>query len=108
MKFEKISAYEETTIRIVWRNDFEMMFGVVGTVEDMLNAKIVKWCELSHDLWVFLPAPGVMKQPYFGKTREEALEELEDLDDIIPADEAINARADQEAKYDRFIDGDEA
>lgn len=104
MKFEKRSGYEETTLRRVWSDDYEVNFGVVGTVKDMIDANVLDWCEMSHDLWLYLPALGIIKKSHFGKTREEALEEIEY---ISAADAAIKERAELEAKYDRFIDGEE-
>lgn len=77
MKFTKKRDFFDTTIQRVWSDDDEVMFGYVGTVGDMLDAKLLEWCEYSEDLWLFLPALGVMQQPHFGKSRDEALENIQ-------------------------------
>ena len=75
MKFTKKRGYDGT-IRKVWSDDKEVCFGVVGTVGDFLKEGILEYCDYSLDTWCYLPAPGVLQHPRFGKTREAALENL--------------------------------
>lgn len=65
-----------STIRKVWSDDKEVCFGLVGTVEDFLEAKILTYADYSGVTWAFLPGPGIMQKAWFGATREEALAKL--------------------------------
>ena len=43
MKFLKRKG-DETTIRKVWNDDKTILYGVVGTVEDMLKVGLLEYC----------------------------------------------------------------
>ena len=75
MKFTKKRGHEGS-IRKVWSDDKEVRFGVVGTVGDLLQQGILEYADCSPETWAFLPAPGVLQKPWFGKTREDALANL--------------------------------
>ncbi len=72
MKFLKRKEFEATTIRKVVNDEKTEVFGVVGTVGDMLKVGLLEWCEYDHDLWLFLPKTGSGLKDRFGHTREEA------------------------------------
>ena len=76
MRFMKKKGYENTTLRWVRSDDRAVFFGVVGTVRDLLDVGLLEWCDYSPDLWLFLPAKNIYAGRY-GKTREEAVSELE-------------------------------
>ncbi len=71
MKFT-VKKGDASTIRKVWSDDKEVCFGVVGTVGDLLEAKILAYCDYKTDGWAFLPFPGIMQKAWFGPTREDA------------------------------------
>ena len=75
MKFMKKRNYEGS-LRKVWSDDKEVCFGVVGTVGDLLKEGILESADYSPETWAFIPAPGVMQRPWFGATRNAALENL--------------------------------
>ena len=68
--------------RLTYRPDgekgqrYEVCFGVVGTVGDLLQEGILEYADYSPETWAFLPAPGVIQKPRFGKTRQDALANL--------------------------------
>ena len=66
MKFMKKRNYEGS-LRKVWSNDKEVCFGVVGTVGDLLQEGILEYADYSPETWAFLPVPGVIQKPRFGK-----------------------------------------
>jgi hypothetical protein len=45
---------DTSTIRKVWSNDKEVCYGIVGTVGDLLTAKILTYCDYKEDGWAFL------------------------------------------------------
>lgn len=75
MKFTKKRDYKGS-IRKVWSNNKEVCFGVVGTIGDLLQEKILDYADYPIETWAFIPAPGVIQKPWFGKTREAALVNL--------------------------------
>lgn len=75
MKFMKKRNYEGS-LRKVWSDDKEVCFGVVGTVGDLLLEGILEYADYPPETWAFIPAPGVIQKPWFGVTREAALENL--------------------------------
>lgn len=75
MKFTKKRGCDDT-LRKVWSDDKEVCFGVVGTVGDLLKNGILEYADYSPETWAFLPAPGVIQKPWFGKNREDALANL--------------------------------
>ena len=75
MKFMKKRNYEGS-LRKVWSDDKEVCFGVVGTVGDLLLEGILEYADYPPETWAFIPAPGVIQQPWFGATRDAALENL--------------------------------
>ena len=64
------------SIRKVWSDDREVCFGVVGTVGDLLQEGILEYADYPPETWAFIPAPGVIQKPRFGKSREDALANL--------------------------------
>lgn len=77
MKFMKNKGYEETTLRKVRNDDKTILYGVVGTVGDLLKVGILDYCECDKDLWLFLPKSNI-QSGHFGKTREEACEVIKE------------------------------
>lgn len=75
MKFMKRRG-DNGSIRKVWSDDKEVCFGVVGTVGDLLQEGILEYADCSPETWAFIPAPGVIQKPRFGKSREDALANL--------------------------------
>lgn len=75
MKFTK-RKNDTSTIRKVWSNDKEVCYGVVGTINDLMEANIFKYCDYSPEGWCFLPASGIMHRTKFGNTRDEVIEGL--------------------------------
>ena len=75
MKFMK-RRDDNGSIRKVWSDDREVCFGVVGTVGDLIQDGILEYADYSPETWAFIPAPGVIQQPRFGKSREDALVNL--------------------------------
>ena len=75
MKFMKRRG-DNGSIRKVWSDDKEVCFGVVGTVGDLLQERILEYADCSPETWAFIPAPGVIQTPRFGKSREDALANL--------------------------------
>ena len=78
MKFMMLKCYEETTLRKVRNDDKTVLYGVVGTVGDLLNVGILDWCVYDKDLWLFLPKSNI-QDGHFGKTREEACEVIKEV-----------------------------
>lgn len=75
MKFMKRRG-DNGSIRKVWSDDKEVCFGVVGTVGDLIREGILEYADCSPETWAFIPAPGVIQKPRFGKSREDALANL--------------------------------
>lgn len=66
----------DISIKKVWSDDKEICFGIVGTVGMLLHYGILEYCDYDRDIYCFIPAPGIMYKPRFGKTRDEALEDI--------------------------------
>lgn len=77
MKFLKRKGLDDTTIRKVVDDERTTVFGVVGTVGDMLNVKLLEWCDYDRDHWCFLAKPGCGLADRFGRSREEATSHIE-------------------------------
>ncbi len=75
MKFMK-RRDDNGSIRKVWSDDKEVCFGVVGTVGNLLKEGILEYADYPSETWVFIPVPGMIQRPRFGKTREDALANL--------------------------------
>lgn len=78
MKFMKNKGYEETTLRKVRNDDKTILYGVVGTVGDLLKVGILDYCDYDKDLWLFLPKSNI-QNGHFGKTRSEACEVIKEV-----------------------------
>lgn len=78
MKFMKNKGYEETSLRKVRNDDKTILYGVVGTVADLLKVGILDWCDYDKDIWLFLPESN-MQDVHSGKTREEACEVINEV-----------------------------
>ena len=78
MKFMKNKGYEETTLRKVRNDDKTILYGVVGTVGDLLKVGILDWCDYDKDFWLFLPESNI-QDGHFGKTRSEACELIKEV-----------------------------
>lgn len=78
MKFMKNKGYEETTLRKVRNDDKTVLYGVVGTVADLIKVGIITWCVEDKDLWLFLPESNI-QDGHFGKTRAEACEVIKEV-----------------------------
>lgn len=74
MKFLKRKG-DETTIRKVWNDDKTILYGVVGTVEDMLKVGLLEYCGYPKTVWCFLANPETSLSDRFAPTREEAVKE---------------------------------
>ena len=77
MKFLKRKG-DETTIRKVWNDDKTILYGVVGTVEDMLKVGLLEYCGYPKTVWCFLANPETSLSDRFAPTREEAVKEAEE------------------------------
>ena len=66
---------DTSTIRKVVSDDKAIRYGVVGTIEDLLAARILEYCDGKPEMWMFIPFSGYNKA-HIGKTRAEAVEEL--------------------------------
>ncbi len=64
------------SIRKVWSDDKEVLFGIVGTVADLLRVGILEWADYPGETWCFINAPGIMLETKFGPTREASLAHL--------------------------------
>lgn len=69
---------DETTIRKVWNDDKTILYGVVGTVEDMLKVGLLEYCGYPKTVWCFLANPETSLPDRFAPTREEAVKEAEE------------------------------
>lgn len=74
MKFTSKKG-DTSTLRKVWSDNKEVCYGIVGTVEDLLAAKIFDYCDYSSDTWAYIPKDNNQKA-WFGATREAALENI--------------------------------
>lgn len=72
MKFLKRKGFEETTVRKVVNDEKTEVFGVVGTIGDLLKVGILEYCDYERDAWCYIPKHG--NGARFGNTREEATE----------------------------------
>ena len=77
MKFLKRKG-DETTIRKVWNDDKTILYGVVGTVEDMLKVGLLEYCGYPKTVWCFLANPETSLSDQFAPTKEEAVKEVEE------------------------------
>lgn len=75
MKFTHCKG-TDISVSKVWSDDKEVCFGIVGPVRMLLHYGILEYCDYDGDIYCFIPAPGIMYKPHFGKTRDEAIEEL--------------------------------
>ena len=75
MKYTKRKDYDGS-IRKVWSNDKEVMFGIVGTVGDFLKEGVLEYCDAAEQTWCFFPSWGITTKAHFGKTREEAIGDI--------------------------------
>lgn len=75
MKFTK-KKDDASTIRKVYNDDKTVLYGLVGKIRDLLKAGILDWSDYPDTLWLFLGANSSIPDRY-GKTREEALNDLE-------------------------------
>lgn len=75
MKFTK-KKDDASTIRKVYNDDKTVLYGLVGKIADLLKAGILDWSDYPDTLWLFLGANSSIPDHY-GKTREEALSNLE-------------------------------
>lgn len=78
MKFTKGKGYEETTVCKVRNDDKTILYGVVGTVGDLIKVGIITWCVYDNDLWLFLPESNI-DDGHFGKTLAEACEVIKEV-----------------------------
>ena len=75
MKFTKQKG-DESTIRKVYNDDKSTCYGLVGKISDLLKEGVLEWSDYPGHLWLFLGINSSTTDHY-GKTRDEALEELE-------------------------------
>lgn len=68
---------DTSTVRKVWDDDKTRCYGVVGTIQDLIDCGIMEYSDYDHNLWCFIPATaGATRGVHFGKTRDESLEYL--------------------------------
>lgn len=74
----------DTTIRKVVSDVGNMVYGVVGTVGDMLDAGILEYCDASRDCWCMVSSAweGAV---WFGADRQECVDHA--MLYIMPEDE---------------------
>lgn len=75
MKFTK-KKDDASTIRKVYNDDKTILYGLVGKIGDLLKAGILDWSDYPDALWLFLGVNSYIPD-HCGKTREEALSDLE-------------------------------
>ncbi|NLW47287.1 MAG: hypothetical protein GXY86_08125 [Firmicutes bacterium] len=76
MKFVK-NKNDDSSIRKVYSDDNKTLYGIVGTVEDLLKAEIftyVAFLESEKPAYAFISFNG--KNVHFAKTRDEAIKYL--------------------------------
>lgn len=64
------------SIRSVKNDDKSKVFGIVGTVEDLLSVGILERCDAPKDYWCFLPEAD-LESGQFGTTKEAACAGIE-------------------------------
>lgn len=69
MKLIKRKGHDNT-VRKVYNDDRTKVYGVVGTVEDLLKEGIFDYCDYSGETWAFV---NQKLSAVFGRTREEVL-----------------------------------
>lgn len=62
---------DTSTIRTIWNDDKTKTLGVVGTIGDLMSAKILTYCDWPDDRWVFIPY--LKGEAKFGKTRDDVI-----------------------------------
>lgn len=67
------------TVRNVWDDNKKVCFGVVGTVNDLLALGFLDSCDYDGDSYCFIPNFYLSFKVHFGRTRDEALEELPNI-----------------------------
>lgn len=78
MRFLKRKGFEESTIRKVVDDDKTKVYGIVGTVGDMLKIGILEYCDYGKDVWCFLPNPRTGIEARFGIDRKNAVEHIKE------------------------------
>lgn len=76
MRFLKHKG-DDSTIRVVANNNKTVRYGLVGTVGDLLAARILLRCDYPFDSWCFLAQPGIGLQDKFAGSRAEAVSNIE-------------------------------
>jgi len=76
MRFVKTAGYLGP-VRQVWSEDRTHWYGFVGRLRDFWAAGLVDYQDLSGGRWLYLPGPGLGLRDHLGRTRAEALEELD-------------------------------
>lgn len=76
MKFTKKRDYS-STIRKVWNDEKTECYGLIGTVGDLLEEKILDYCNAPANTWAFLPFDGMKYTVCFADTKDGALFGLE-------------------------------
>lgn len=72
MKALKKRGYEGT-IRKIANDEKSVIYGVVGTVKDLLKEGILSYCDFSPDDWCFISNDRT-KEDVFGKDRQCVLD----------------------------------
>jgi hypothetical protein len=63
---------DESTVRII-REDNGAFYGVIGTVADLLAARIFEICDASEEKWAFIRSCENEVSANFYDTRDEAI-----------------------------------
>ena len=70
MRYLKRNGYTGS-IRKVVSDDKSTVFGLVGTVEDLLNESVFDYCDCPKTLWAFIQARTC--KVWFGYSREDVI-----------------------------------
>lgn len=64
------------TIRTITNDDLTVVYGLIGTVEDLLKENVLLYCECSNNYWAFI---DTCSDAIFAKSKKAILEYIEDI-----------------------------
>ena len=67
---------DTSTLRKVYSDNKEICYGIVGTIGDLLKAKILTYADYPKNSWCFISANEAIAKTRFGATREVATEKI--------------------------------
>lgn len=60
---------DNSTIRKVWNDEKTYVYGIIGTVEDLLEAKILEFCSYNPETWCWISLKT--EKAYFARERQD-------------------------------------